>query len=79
MRVSVLLFAALREALGTAQVDVDVPATARVRDVLEQLRRSHPTLAQRRFAIALNRSYGTEDQPVSDGDQIALIPPVSGG
>lgn len=79
MRVSVLLFAALREALGTPQIEIDVPESARVRDVLEQLRSNHPTLAGRRFAIALNRSYGTEDQMLSEGDQIALIPPVSGG
>lgn len=81
MRVRVRLFAALREAVGSAAVELDVPAGATPGEVWEALVRDHPDLGPRRgsLAAAVNRSYATFDIRLAEGDEIAFIPPVSGG
>ncbi len=78
-RVRVLLFAALRERLGTTSIDLDLPGSPRVADVLSALERSHASRAGARFAVALNQTSVARDAPVVEGDELALIPPVSGG
>lgn len=78
-KVRVLLFAALRERLGAASLDLDLPADASVADVLATLERSASGLVGQRFAVALNQRYVDRAALVSDGDELALIPPVSGG
>jgi molybdopterin synthase catalytic subunit len=51
-----------------------------VRDAIAVITRRHPIVAQgRQVVIAKNREYVKPDEPVSDGDEVALIPPVSGG
>ena len=80
MRVLVRLFASYREAAGVGSVDLDLPAHATVRDALAAIVRVHPSLARApRLVIARNREYARDDEPLSDGDEVALIPPVSGG
>lgn len=79
MRVTVLLFAALREALGQSRLDVELGGKATIHELLETLRTEHPGLRAARFTVALNRTYCDERHPLVDGDQVALIPPVSGG
>lgn len=79
MRVRILLFAALREALSDSAVEVELPAGCTIEQVLTELRAKHPVLGQQRFATALNRRYAEPSETVSEGDELALIPPVSGG
>ena len=81
MQISVRLFASLREAAGTAEVSVSVPADTIVSALLDEIRRQHPPLADRcdGVVVALNREYVDQSTPISEGDEIALIPPVSGG
>ena len=80
MRVLVRLFASYREAAGVGSVDLDLPAHATVRDALAAIVRAHPSLARApRLVIARNREYARDDEPLTDGDEVALIPPVSGG
>ncbi|MFN2520436.1 MAG: molybdopterin converting factor subunit 1 [Candidatus Limnocylindria bacterium] len=80
MRVLVRLFASYREAAGVGSVDLELPAHATVRDAVAAIVRAHPPLARgARLVIARNREYARDDEPLSDGDEVALIPPVSGG
>lgn len=79
MQIRVLLFAGLRERLGTAELVVEVGEGALLGDVLDRVREEHEDLAGQPFAIALNQAYATEDDVVQKGDEVALIPPVSGG
>jgi molybdopterin converting factor subunit 1 len=81
MEVRVRAFAALREALGFGERIVILPASATVADLLELLSAEAPALGldERRFAIAVNRSFAQRDAQLADGDEVALIPPVSGG
>ncbi len=78
-RVRVLLFAGLRERVGAGTIEVDVPESACIADVLAAAERLHPRLVGQRFATALNERYVERDAPVSGDDEVALIPPVSGG
>jgi MoaE-MoaD fusion protein len=80
VHVSVRLFAGLRERAGTDRLEVELPDDARVADVLAAMA-STPVgeLRPRECVVAVNREYATADEPVRAGDEVALVPPVSGG
>lgn len=81
MRARVLLFAALREAAGARELEIDLPEPATTACLRERLAAEHPRLAPllHNAAIAVNEEYARGDRPLTDGDVVALIPPVSGG
>lgn len=71
----------LREIVGTAEDHIDIPSGATLGDVFERYAASHPRLADLRGSIVLarNQQFARSSVPVCDGDEIALLPPVSGG
>jgi molybdopterin synthase catalytic subunit len=73
----VRLFAALRERTGAAQQELELPAGARAGDVWRAL----PELGAEPAGVlyAVNQEYVAADTELADGDELALIPPVSGG
>jgi molybdopterin synthase catalytic subunit/molybdopterin converting factor small subunit len=76
MEVTVRLFAMLRERAGAPEVVLELPEGACVRDALDAL----ADLAQGLpLVLAVNREYAAEDRVLDAGDELALIPPVSGG
>ena len=80
--VRILLFATMRRAAGCAVAEVEVPSQGgSVEWCWEALCRQHPDLSRHRETVrpALNRSYVGWDQVVVGGDELAFIPPVSGG
>jgi MoaE-MoaD fusion protein len=77
--VRVRLFASYREAAGTARLETPLPAGARVSDLIALLATRLPSLLTARGMVAVNHTYVSADTPLSDGDEVALIPPVSGG
>ena len=81
MRVTVLLFASLREAIGTPNVEVDITEGATVTEVITTLRTSHPALVPHLPYVktAVNRKFAAAETPLHDGDEVALLPPVGGG
>jgi MoaE-MoaD fusion protein len=80
VRVSVRLFAGLRERAGTDRLEVELPDGARVADVLAAMAGTPVgELRPRECVVAVNREYAAADSPVQAGDEIALVPPVSGG
>src|ERR687897_616032 len=80
MRVSVRLFAGLRERAGTDRLEVELPDGARVADVLAAMAATPVgELRPRECVVAVNRDYAAADAVVQAGDEIALVPPVSGG
>ena len=80
VRVSVRLFAGLRERAGTDRLDVELPEGANVGDLLAAMAETPVgALRPRECVVAVNREYATPDEPVSAGDEVALVPPVSGG
>ncbi len=81
MKVSVKLFAAAREIAGTAEAVIDAAPGAMAGDVRRRLIEQVPELAPlaARSLLAVNAEYADDATPVGDGDEVALIPPVSGG
>jgi molybdopterin synthase catalytic subunit len=81
MRIRVRLFAMLRQQAGWRERDLDLPTGATIDDAWAQLVAEVPTFAAHRDIVrfALNREYATAGQPLSDGDELVLIPPVAGG
>ena len=81
MRYDVRLFALYRERAGAAVVSVDLPAGAVVGDLTAAVRADYPRLAppEVRIVVAVNAEYADDDQRLKPGDEVCLIPPVSGG
>jgi molybdopterin synthase catalytic subunit len=81
MRVTVLLFGALREAARAKELCVALPDGASVAALRELLLASEPAIAPLagRLRIAVNREFAGDDHSLDDGDEVALLPPVSGG
>src|SRR4051795_12143621 len=76
VEVTVRLFAMLRERAGSSSVTLSLPEGARVRDALASLAGLADGIP---LVMAVNREYASEDQVLDAGDELALIPPVSGG
>jgi MoaE-MoaD fusion protein len=72
----VRLFAGLRERGGAAERELDLPDDARVADVWGGLGLGDEPAG---LLYAVNRGYVERDRPLAEGDEVALIPPVSGG
>ena len=81
MRVTVRLFARLRDIAGASELARDLAPGATIGDVWRQLAHEFPDLVpyERSVSSAVNADYARMDQGVADGDEIAFLPPVSGG
>ena len=78
--VSVLLFGITRDLTGRSSVSVSLSDGASVGDLLGQLHQAYPELTGiRSLLVAVNGEYAEADQLLAHHDEIALIPPVSGG
>ena len=80
MRVTLLTFGMLRDLLPDTG-PLDLPGGATVRDLVDRCRASAPAQAipWSSMAVAVNREYVRDTHPLADGDEVALLPPVSGG
>lgn len=85
MPIAIRYFASIREDLGTADEQVQLPAdVATVGQLLTWLTAHHGTagarvLGQGRVLMAVNQQVARADTPVADGDEVAFFPPVTGG
>lgn len=81
MRIQVKLFAILRDKVKTGAFELQVPDRATVNEAIDAIARLHPPIAiyLPRVSSAVNREYVRSEHVLRDGDELALIPPVSGG
>lgn len=81
MIVRTLFFATYRDLAGADELTVELPAGARVADLVRQLRGGGTALASLPEApvVAINMDYAHAAAELSDGDEVAFIPPVAGG
>jgi molybdopterin converting factor subunit 1 len=81
MRVTVRLFARLRDLAGAGELVRDVTSPATVQTVWRSLVSEFPGLAEyeRSLSVAVNADYSRMTADVADGDEVAFLPPVSGG
>lgn len=79
IRIRVRCFAAVRECLGQDVFDVELAAGTTVQGLLQALSKRAPPLERLTLAYAVNRDYARADRVLQDGDEVAFIPPISGG
>jgi MoaE-MoaD fusion protein len=81
MRIAVAAFAGLRELLSGSVAELNLPAGACVGDAWSELELRHPALAPLAAStrVARNGRLAAPGDPLSDGDELALLPPVGGG
>jgi molybdopterin synthase catalytic subunit len=81
MRVRVLFFGMLREIVGRAEDTAEVPDGARVDDLFARYGKEHPRLAalQASVVASVNEEFSPWNAPLAAGDEVAFLPPVSGG
>jgi molybdopterin synthase sulfur carrier subunit len=80
VRITILYFAAVRELVGKDEEQIDVDATT-IGELATFLPTRHAVLAGRLASVrfARNETFARHDEPIAEGDVIALIPPVAGG
>src|SRR3984893_6573397 len=81
MKIGVLFFGVLKDVIGRSGETVDLPEGARVREVLFYYAREAPRFEAMvpALAISVNQEYSGADRALRDGDEVGLLPPVSGG
>jgi sulfur-carrier protein len=81
VRVKVLFFGRLREIAGQAEESVDILADASIESLFAHFAAKHPLLKQYRSSVVASRNqeFAAWDTPLGQGDEVAFLPPVSGG
>lgn len=81
MKIRLLAFASAGDALGATETEIELPQGSRVSDLRARLDRDHPALSPLwpRLAVAVDGRVSGPDEPLQDGIEVALLPPVSGG
>ena len=78
MRISVLLFAQYRDAAGASELYLELPFGATALEAVAQVRERAARIPERPV-VAVNQEYASLEQCLSEGDELALLPPVAGG
>jgi len=81
MKVRVRCFAAAREIVGTGELVIDLPEGSTLMELVDQIRHRFPRLEGLAGSLlfSVNREYAPSDKRLVADDEVALIPPVSGG
>lgn len=81
MQINVLMFGPVRDLVGAETVSLDLPAGTVVRELQGVLIERFPALRAGITAVrfSVNREFVDDDRVLADGDEVAIIPPVSGG
>ena len=81
VEIRTLFFASYKEILGTEELQINLPNGATVADLVEELRSRGGTFTVLPAipAVAVNMTYSSPSSTLSDGDEVALIPPIAGG
>src|SRR5258708_39900876 len=81
MQIRVLFFGVLKDLVGRSSDTLELPAGARIEAVLSHYASQTPRLTPLlpSLAVSVNEEYAAPDQPLRGGDEVGLLPPVSGG
>ena len=80
MRVTSLFFASYRDLVGAEEIELDLPEGSTVSELVDLVRsRPGADAIPEAPVVAVNREYASADTVLSDGDEVAFIPPVAGG
>lgn len=80
MTVEIMAFGITKDIVGKTLINVELPDGSSVKELKEKLEKSYPKMQElKSLLIAVNEEYGDETHILTERDEIALIPPVSGG
>ena len=80
MKLTIALFGITKEIVGQPELAVQVPDTITVSELTERLKADYPRFRDlRSVVVAVNSEYAEEEYQLQENDEVALIPPVSGG
>jgi len=80
MTIDIIFFGITRDYTGSRNLKFDFPQHASVKLIRSTMEEKYPSLkGLKRYAIAVNNEYAGDDLIIQDGDEIAILPPVSGG
>ncbi len=80
MKLNVLLFGITRDIVGQSQLELEYNGEANVAAFKQMLVNQYPKMDQlAHFKVAVNQEFASDEHSLQTGDEIALIPPVSGG
>jgi len=81
MRIHIKFFSTYREITGQAEIEVEIPSGATLVDLIPSLCSQYPRLTPhtKNMLLALNREYVHQTAPLKESDEVAVMPPVSGG
>ena len=80
MKITLLVFGIVKEILKNRTIELELPEHATTADLKATLHSQYPTMRQLAvYRIAVNGEYSAENAGLQDGDEVAIIPPVSGG
>jgi molybdopterin converting factor subunit 1 len=81
IRLNVLFFGRIKDVIGHSQESIEIPPDSRIEDLFAQCVARYPALAAHRQSVAVsrNREFTAWTTPLHPGDEIAFLPPVSGG
>lgn len=81
MKIRLKFFASYREVIGKKEMELDLKEGKRLADLLQHLYKKYPRLEAFKEGIicSINKEYAPLDAKLKEGDEVALLPPVSGG
>ncbi len=80
MQLNILLFGITKDIIGQSKLKYEMPDEANVQHLLDRLKADYPALKDlNAVMVAVNSEYSKKDQLLKESDEVALIPPVSGG
>ncbi|AGA27578.1 molybdopterin converting factor subunit 1 [Singulisphaera acidiphila] len=81
MQVTIRLFALAKQIVGRSELPLQLPESATVADLRQELARAYPELAPLipNLMVAIESEYADDPRAIQEGEEVALIPPVSGG
>ncbi len=81
IQLKVKFFGSYQEAVGEKELQIETDKVSRVQDLIQELTEKYPDLADLddQLLIAVNKSMAEREKELKDGDEVAFLPPVSGG
>ncbi len=81
MRIRLKLFATFREVVGERDIVMEVEARSTVEDIVTELLGTYPKLKVHKDSMiySVNKEYADSSETLSDGDEVGILPPVTGG
>jgi molybdopterin converting factor subunit 1 len=79
MKIKIRFFASCREIAGKNEIELQVQKNETVSDILTVIRQLFPNLSLADIMVAVNQEFAAPGYVLKDGDEVALLPPVSGG